>query len=160
MQVKAMNCPECGNAVAATDQFCPKCFARIERPGWLRRVLAFFRNLSQPGPHTVSFKKTVTIRCISKDGSVRDYNPLAEAPLSVQREVEKLEAEALKETSALLSAEALAKMAAPDQPGLISRKSVSVYRIKDASGKEQIYHSLDEVPPKFREAIEKAQKKI
>jgi len=155
-----MNCPECGNAVTATDQFCPKCFARIERPGWLRRVIAFFRNLSKPGPHTVTFKKAVTIKTIGKDGSVHEYHSLAEAPLSLQTEVQKLETEMLKETGSPLSAEALLKMADTTQPGIISRKSVSVFRIKDASGKEQIYHSLDELPPKFREAFEKAQKKI
>jgi len=155
-----MNCPECGNAVTATDQFCPKCFARIERPGWLRRLISFFQNLSKPGPHTVTFKKTVTIKSVGKDGSVHEYHSLAEAPLSLQTEVQKLETEMLKETGSLPSAEALLKMADTTQPGIISRKSVSVFRIKDASGKEQIYHSLDELPPKIREAFEKAQKKI
>ena len=38
----------------------------------------------------------------------------------------------------------------------LSEKRVSVYKIKDASGNERIYHSLEELPPEIREAIQRA----
>jgi hypothetical protein len=40
-------------------------------------------------------------------------------------------------------------------PGIIVRKNTQVFKIKDASGKEQVYHSLDEMPPETRALFEK-----
>jgi hypothetical protein len=79
-----------------------------------------------------------------KDGGKHEYHSLDEAPPELRGEIEKLESEALKENI-------------PSK--VISRKSVSVYKIKDASGNERIYHSLDELPPEIRAAVEQAQKK-
>src|SRR5882724_9787796 len=98
-----MNCPACGNPVEKDAAFCPKCFGRIERPGLLGRVAAFFQNFTQPGPHTLHVKKTVAIKSVDKDGSTHEFKSLAEAPLELQSAVEKMQAEVMKEFGKPLS---------------------------------------------------------
>jgi hypothetical protein len=151
-----MNCPDCGNVVEKADRFCPKCYARIEPPGLWRRLISFFKSASTPGPHVLNIKKSVTIKTVDKDGGTHEYHSLAEAPLELQQEVEKLQKEAMKEAGNALATEAADATKDP-RPGFILKKKFSIYRIKDASGKEQVYHSLEEMPPEIRAAIEKAQ---
>ena len=139
-----MNCSECGNPVEKTAQFCPKCYARIEPPGLWLKFLSLFKSTGKSTRRIVNLKKTVTIRTTDKDGGKHEYHSLDEAPPELRGEIEKLESEALKENI-------------PSK--VISRKSVSVYKIKDAFGNERIYHSLDELPPEIRAAVEQAQKK-
>ncbi len=43
---------------------------------------------------------------------------------------------------------------------IVSKKSYSVFKVKDALGNEKVYHSLDELPPEIRAAWEKAQQQI
>jgi hypothetical protein len=43
---------------------------------------------------------------------------------------------------------------------VITQKNVSLYKVKDASGTERTYHSLEEMPPEIREAFEKAQEEL
>jgi hypothetical protein len=152
-----MNCPDCGCAVEKAAQFCPKCYARIEPPSFWRRVISFFKNLSKPGTHVLSVKKSVTIKTVGKDGTLREYHSLAEAPLALQQAVEKLESEVTKEQDKALSDALLADSGKSPQSGFIPKKTFSIYRIKDASGRETVYHSIDELPPNIRAAIEKAQ---
>ena len=151
-----MNCPDCGQPVEKGAQFCPKCFARIEPPGLLQRVISFFQRLARP-PVILKSEKAVKIAIVDKDGNRREYRSMDEVPLAMRPQLEKLEADALKDEAKLFSAEELA--AAGGKPGLISKRSVSVYRIRDASGKERIFHSLDEMPPEIRAALEKFQGK-
>jgi len=40
---------------------------------------------------------------------------------------------------------------------LIRKESISVFKVKDASGNERTYHSLDELPPEIRAVWERAQ---
>jgi len=156
-----MNCPECGIIVEKTDRFCPKCYARIEPPTWWRRLASLFQNLSKPGPHTLTLKKTVTIKTVNKDGSQREYHSLAEAPLDLQREVEKMQSELMKEKGDTLSVELPAETSGnTTQQKFFTKKSVSVFKIKDAKGQEQTYHSLEELPPEIRAAYEQAMKKM
>jgi hypothetical protein len=142
-----MNCPECGNTVEKDAQFCPKCFARIEPPSLWRRFLSLFQATGQPPRHVVTLKKTISVKTVDKDGGRHEYNSLDEVPPELRAEMEKLEAEALKDSANSSSA-------------IISRKKSAIYKIKDASGNERIYHSLDELPPEIRAAVEQAQNKI
>jgi hypothetical protein len=139
-----MNCPECGITLEPDAKFCPKCFARIEPPGLWRKFLSLFQSTGKPARRIVNIKKTVTIKTTDKDGAKHEYHSLDEAPPELRGEIEKLQSEALKESI-------------PSK--VISRKSVSVYKIKDASGIERVYHSLDELPPEIRAAVEQAQRK-
>jgi hypothetical protein len=143
---KTMNCPECGNTVAETDQFCSKCFARLEPPGfWRKLFLSLFQVVNTLQRHILIIKKTATIKTTDKDGRRHECHSLDKAPPELRAEIEKLESEALKENVT---------------PRMISRKSVSLFKVKDASGNERIYHSLDEMPPDVRALVERAQKQI
>jgi hypothetical protein len=157
-----MNCPECGTRVEKTDHFCPKCFAHIEPPSLWRRVFSVFQNLSKPGPHvfTLNLNKKVTIKTVGRDGTRREYHSLAEAPLDLQQAVEKMQSELEQGKGDSISVEL-----PPEASGNTTRRkfftkqSVSVFKIRDAKGQEQTYHSLEELPPEIRAAYEKAMKK-
>ena len=159
-----MNCPECGLPVEKTDRFCPKCYARIESPGLWQRLVSLFKglqNLSQPGVHTLTLSKKVTIKSVNRDGTQREYHSLAEAPLDLQREVEKMQSELMNEKGDSLSVEMPAETSGDTtQRKFFTKKSVSVFKIKDAKGVERTYHSLEELPPEIRAAYEKAMKKM
>jgi hypothetical protein len=144
----AMNCPECGVPVEPDARFCPQCFARIEPPGLWRRFLSLFQATGSPaGPRRiVTLKKSVTIKTADEAGVKHEYHSLDELPPELRAEVKELEAQALKENVASAHT-------------VISRTKSEIYKIKDAAGNERIYHSLDELPPEIRAAVEQARKK-
>jgi hypothetical protein len=113
--------------------------------------------VAKAGPHVVTIRKTVTIKSVDEDGSTHEYHSLAEAPPEMQAAFREMESELSKEPPK--PAEIAAKAASSSGP-IITRKSISVYKIKDASGTERTYHSLEELPPEIRAAMERAQKKL
>ena len=94
---------------------------------------------------SVKSERTIISRTI--DGQRHKYHSLDELPPELRAEVEKLETEPLKES-------------VKSTRTFISRTTSKTYKIKDAAGNERIYHSLDEMPPEIRAALEQAQKKI
>lgn len=150
-----MNCPDCGNPVEKDAKFCPKCYARLEPPSLWRRLLNFFQNAAKPGVHVVTSKKTVNIVTVDKDGNRHEYHSMDEVPLAMRSQIEQLESETKKEEPGLLTLETMKEL--KGTPGIISTKSSVTYKIKDDSGKEHTYHSLDEVPPEMRSLMEKMQ---
>jgi hypothetical protein len=158
-----MACPACGTTVAATDQFCPKCFARLEPPNLWRRLLSWFRLhvwVEVPGIQSrpqVTIKKTVDIRTTDKDGVKHEYHSLNEVPPEIRAKIERLEADALSEKGGSTFVTDTSSAGRTTASGTFITKKISVYRIKDASGNEHIYHSLEELPPEIRAAIEAAQ---
>jgi hypothetical protein len=190
-----MNCPDCGSPVEKDAKFCPKCHARIESPGLLRRMMDFFKNLARPdvrvirankpapfgtpdlrvqgtvqlssdqppaappaqfvsgAMHILKSHKRVTIAMVDKDGNRHEYHSLEEVPLAMRSEFEKLAADVMHEPGSMQAAEMPAQAAS--QPGIIRKSSVASYTVKDASGQEHTYHSLDELPPKIREALKR-----
>jgi len=215
---QTMNCPECGNTVLKTDQFCSKCYARLEPPGLWRKFLSLFRPAIQTKQSRpiIDIKKMVTIETVGEDGQPHQYRSLDEVPPAMRAEVEKLQAEMMKsqanptteavekpkrtsvifsmkgsvvyktrgatgqeriyrsldevpwekqsqlgklESEAMKEAERLSSEVleqAEGTPG-ITKKSISIFKIKDASGQERIYHSLDEMPPEIQEEIKRLQ---
>jgi hypothetical protein len=151
-----MNCPECGNPVENADKFCPKCYARIEPPGLWRRFLSLFQPSGKSTAHVFDIKRSVTIKTVGKDGERHEYHSLAEVPPELRSEIETLEVDASKEQADALTAQ----ITDGTRLNFISKKSVTVFKIKDASGKERVYHSLEELPPEIRAAVEKAQRKL
>ena len=147
-----MNCPECGIALESDAIFCPKCFARIEPPSLWQRFLSLFQFTGKSTRPILTIKKTVSLKTTDKDGVKHEYHSLAEAPPELRAEIEKLEAEALKEKGDALVSETSDGLMSK----FISRQKVSLFKVKDASGNERIYHSLDELPPEIREAIKRA----
>jgi hypothetical protein len=151
-----MACPQCGHIVAATDQFCPKCFARLEPPGLWRKFLSLFRAANAPRRPLISIQKTVDIRTTDKDGVRHEYRSLDEAPPELREEIKKLESEALGETGASTSVTETSREGNATTSRMFIKRNVSVYKIKDAAGNERIFHSLDELPPEIRAAFEKS----
>ncbi len=146
-----MNCPDCGNPVEKNAQFCPKCFARIEPPSLWQRFCSLFQTANKPRLPLIRINKKVTIRTTGPAGQQHEYHSLAEVPPELRAEIEKAESE-LKEGFSLSSSDGLTTK-------IIKRKTASVYRFRDASGKERVYHSLDEMPPDIRTVFEAAQNK-
>jgi hypothetical protein len=145
-----MNCPECDNPIEKDAQFCPKCFARIEPPTLWRRFLGFLQSTGNPRRSIVNIKKSVTIKTTDKDGQRHEYHSMDEVPPEMRAEIEKLESEGLKECLSSSSSDGLTTK-------IVSKKTISLFRVKDASGNERTYHSLDELPPEIRAAMEQAQ---
>ncbi len=147
----SMNCPDCGKPVEKDAQYCAKCFARIEPPTLWQRFLRFFQSTDKPRRSIINIKKTVTVKTTDEDGQHHEYDSLNEVPTDLRAEIEKLESEALKEGLSSASSDGVNKK-------LISKKTVSVFKVKDASRNERIYHSLDELPPEIRAALEQVPK--
>lgn len=162
---KTMACPACGNIVAVTDQFCPKCFARLEPPGLWRKFLSWLRSqvkVQVPGIRPrpqVTIKKTVDIQTTGKDGVKHEYHSLDEVPPEMRAEFEKLESAVLGEMGASASVTETSSEGDVTKSRYISTKNISVYKVRDAGGNERIYHSFEELPPEIRAAFEKARDK-
>jgi hypothetical protein len=154
---KTMTCPKCGNVVAATDQFCPQCFARLEPPSLWRRILSLFQVKASSAPRRprVTVKKTVNIRTTDKDGVQHEYHSLDEVPPELREEIKRLKSEAMKGRGASTSITETSPAGNTVRARMSTRKNISVYKIKDAAGNERVYHSLDEVPPEIRAVFEK-----
>jgi len=97
----------------------------------------------------VSIRKTVTIKTTDTKGQKHEYHSLEEVPPELRAEIENLQNEATAKTMTLSASEGTTDK-------IVTQKKVTVYKIKDASGEERIYHSLEELPPEVRAAIEKA----
>jgi hypothetical protein len=141
---KTMTCPACGNVVAVTDQFCSKCYARLEPPTFWRRLGSWFRSALKVGPHTLVIKRRESFRTISKQGEAQVYHSLDQVPPEFRAEVGKLQAAAVKALEGASS------------PGIVVQNEIRVFKFKDIFGKEQVYHSLEEMPPEQRALFEKA----
>lgn len=148
-----MNCPECSSPVEKDAQFCPKCYARIEPPSLWRRFVSLFQTTGKPLRPVITIKKTVDIKTTDEAGQRHEYHSLEEVPPELRAEIEKLQSEAQKEVFSASSSDGLTSK-------FITKKTVSVIKVKDASGNERTYHSLDELPPEIRAAFEKAQKQL
>jgi len=144
-------CPDCGNQLEPDAQFCPKCFARVEPPGLWRKLLAWFQGAGTTRRPLVSVHKTVSIKTTDPDGQKHEYHSLDEVPPELRDEIRKIESEALKETFRGASVEG-------STIKMTSKKSLSIYKIKDQDGNERVYHSLEELPPDIRKALEQAQR--
>jgi hypothetical protein len=152
---KTMVCPKCGNTVAVTDQFCSKCFERLERPSFWRRLGAWFQSAFKPGPHTLVIRKDERFQTVDRQNAKHVYHSLGEMPPDVRATFEKLQSETAKGMDAKQLLSELLK--GKQKPGtFVSREDFQEFRIQDESGKEQVHHSLEEMPPEIREAFEKA----
>lgn len=158
-----MNCPDCGTPVEQTDRFCPKCYARIEPPGFWRRLFFLFLGSSSPKtPRSrppIYFHQTTSIKTVDADGTEHQYQSLAEAPLKLQQEVEKMQKELSSQKSSMSVELPPETTADTTTHKFFTQKSVSVYKIIDDNGQECTYNSLEELPPEIRAAFEQAMKK-
>src|SRR5262249_55757374 len=147
-----MNCPDCGTPVEKEAQFCPKCFSRIEPPTFWQRLIRFFQGITKPTSSIIKINKTVTIKTVDKDGQRHEYHSVEEAPPELRSVIENLQSQGMTTSNVSSSSEGgITKV--------VSKKTVTVFKVRDASGNERVYHSLEELPPEIRAAMEKAQKR-
>jgi hypothetical protein len=111
---------------------------------------------AKPGPNVV--KKSVTIRTVGEDGQEHEYSSMEEVPPEIRSEIEALEKEAAQEKGSELSITETSQEGNAITSKIIRRKNVSVYKIIDDSGVERTYHSLEEMPPEIRAAVEEAER--
>ena len=146
-----MKCLDCGTLVEKEAQFCPKCLSRIEPPTLWQRLLGLFKGDNKPRKPFITIKKTVSVCTTDTNGEHHEYGSIDNVPPELRKEVEKLQSEELKATLSSSSLDGLTT--------ITSRKTTTLFRVKDASGNERTYHSLDELPPEIRVAFEQAQAK-
>jgi hypothetical protein len=146
-----MNCPECREPLEPDAQFCPKCYARIEPQTLWQKFCSLFSSSAKPRRPLIQIKRTVTIKATDAQGQKHEYHSLEEAPPELRAEIEKLQAETPGKTLSYSSSDGLKSQ-------LLTRKEISVFKIKDAQGNEKVYHSLEELPSEIRAAIEQAKK--
>lgn len=146
---KTMPCPKCGNVVMVTDQFCSQCGERLGRPSFWRRVGAWLRSAARPGPHTFVIRKGVTLKTIDRHSVKHVYHSLDEVPPEFRATIEKLKKELDDKSNS--SADSKDKL----EQGMVLREDIQEFKFKDAAGNEQVYHSLDEMPPETRALFEK-----
>jgi hypothetical protein len=99
-------------------------------------------------------ERSEKITMVDREGNRREYRSVEELPPAQRAQMEKLREDALKGQEDLLQGLAAAK---GDKPGLISRQTTSIYRVRDAAGNERVFHSLEELPPEMRAALQRAQ---
>ncbi len=142
-----MNCPQCDYPVGKNSLYCPKCYARIAPQSRWQRLLSRFRR----GPASVLHSEnTVIVKTTDEQGQQREYHSLDDVPPEIRTEIERLKSEPWKETYPSISADGR-------RIERISKKTLSTFKVTDASGKESIYHSSDEMPPELRAVLEQAE---
>jgi len=152
-----MNCPNCGQPIEQDAPCCLNCFVPIERPTFWEKV----RAVLQPAPKAprtpviVAAKKDTIIKFTDENGQEHEYHSLDELPPDLRAEIQKLEKEGRSREVKSVSFDG-PNMKFTSQLTVHSEKTVSTYQIIDEDGHEQVYHSLEEMPPEIREAWEKA----
>ena len=151
---KTMVCPKCGHVVMVTDQFCSKCFERLERPSFWRRLGAWFQSAFKPGLHTMVLKKNIQFQTTDKQNVKHIYRSLDEVPPEFR--------DVFKKFTKGMDASPQSSGVSKDMPesGIIVRKNIQEFKFKDKTGTEQVYHSLDEMPPETRALFEKLRQRL
>jgi hypothetical protein len=103
--------------------------------------------------------KSISISTVDEDGQRQEYSSMEAVPPELRSEIEALEKEAAQQASNETPLIQTSKKGSIVTKTLTRKKSLSVYKITDESGAEQTYHSLEEIPPELRAAIEEAEKK-
>lgn len=117
------------------------------------------KNPSWSRPETTIMTDTVKIRVTGPDGKERVYSSMEEAPPEIRSQLEALEKEAAQQKGIVTSITENSQRGNTFTSRVIQQKNISVYKITDESGVERTYHSLDEMPPEIRAAIEQAEEK-
>ncbi len=94
----------------------------------------------------------IIINTTDEEGRQREYHSFDEVPPEVRAEIEKLKSEPWKEVSRSCSSDGLRRE-------VIGKKTLSTFKVTDEMGNERIYHSLDEMPPELRAAVEEAERR-
>jgi membrane peptidoglycan carboxypeptidase len=115
---------------------------------------------ARPGTEVVNLGKSVTVKIVGEDGQEREYHSMDEVPPEIRSQLEALEAEMMKEKGEVVSVTETSRGGIKITSRTTRTKDVSVYKIVDESGVERTYHSLEEMPPELRAAVEQAEKNL
>ena len=127
---------------------------------WYRRDLEssdLLNELARAGSGAVT--KSFSITTEDEDGQRREYSSIEAVPPEVRSEIEALEKEAAQQASKETPVIETSQTGNTITKTLTRKASLSVYKITDENGVEQTYHSLEEMPPDLRAAIEEAERK-
>jgi len=138
--IMARHCEKCGAEIPEGSPVCRSCFEPVKREGLLTRLLRFLCvRLSTEKSAGGATRVTLTTRTReqfkvrdAQTGELRVYETLEEVPLEYRERLQQAWQAAM------------------------SGKNVAPIVVRDASGKEQIYHSPGEMPPELRALYEKA----
>jgi len=114
-----------------------------------QRLASLFRTDRKSVAPIIHIENTVTIKGTDEAGQPHEYHSLDEVPPELRAEIEAMKSVPWKETSRCSSAEGRTKE-------IRSEKTCSTFKFTDASGTEHVYHSLEEMPPELRAAVEQA----
>ncbi|HLX73019.1 MAG TPA: hypothetical protein VKV04_25620 [Verrucomicrobiae bacterium] len=137
---------------------------RWQKPWYKRDLdeLSILRGLHTQPPERIKLgstvvKRSMAIRTVDADGKEHQYSSMDQVPPEIRPQLEALEKEAAQQKGTEISI----TENSPQGNTLTSKtiRNISVYKIVDESGVERTYHSLDEMPPEIRAAIEEAEKK-
>lgn len=117
------------------------------------------KNPSWSNPGTTVVKETMNIRVTGPDGQEHEYSSMDQVPPEIRSQLEALEKEVSQQKGNVTLTRQNSQQGNTFTSKIIEQKNVSVYKIVDESGVERTYHSLDEMPPEIRAAIEEAEKK-
>jgi hypothetical protein len=98
----------------------------------------------------------VTLETVDKQNVKHVYHSLNEVPPEFRAAFEKMQTE--PDVEKVLSSAFSKKETLPS--GTTSYEKTAVFKLKDGAGKEQVYHSLDEMPPETRALFEKIQGRL
>jgi hypothetical protein len=104
-------------------------------------------------------EKSVSIKIVDEEGREQVYASLEEAPPEIRSQLEELERQAVREPGKRSSTMEASRVGDVFTTKVVSEKNVSIYKIVDESGAEHTYHSLEEMPPDIRAAMEEAERK-
>ncbi len=112
-----------------------------------------------PGVHKVTTsERSVTVKIVGADGRQREYHSMDSVPPEIRSQIEALEAEPMRGDEASMVETSRTENAIISK--ITRRKDITEFKITDASGVENIYHSLEEVPAEVRAAIAEAEAKL
>lgn len=156
-----MNCPNCGHPIEPGAPCCLQCFAPLEPPTFWQKIRALFQPASEPSraanPHAIiDVKRDTVIHFTDENGQQHEYHSLDELPPDIRAEIEKLEKEGAKQRFTATSCDGQSIKYTSKQSG-VTNKTDSSYKVIDEAGREQIYHSVKEMPAEIRAVWEQAQ---
>jgi hypothetical protein len=153
-----MNCHDCGALFDDGLGYCPACSAPVRRPGFWQRFWAGLRGCLAPRCVIVC-KRVSNIESIeAATGERHTYQSLEELPAEIRAQLDALPpASEVKKLLDLasdnrpMSAEMIAEFTRATGQKPLERFT---FVWKDPTGKERVYHSLEEMPPEARAVYE------
>ena len=123
-----MHCSKCGAEIPDGQDACVQCFTPVPRPGLLSGLVQWLKRCAAPRPTIIRRVNQVVVSGVGQ-GIRQVFRSLADVPPDMRAQIE-----------AALAGGAIK----------------TVVTVRDASGHEQTYHSINEMPANLRSLYEHA----